>query len=1518
MDKFVSSTRALIGINLDSETAGRQAIAGFLLQILRSIKLGLDMSLTLSPLSDGTQMVLHLEPVDGGDHQVVGGPRDIVEQVKMRASRRKWTSGEIAAKVFPDLLKAVRLNADQQFRFVTNNAEGLAPLQSYLASRDPNSHRRHRWGNARLTTAAFKQRLAESAGLTTISAELQHLLDRFEIEIIAAEATQNGIDKALTPLLKPGEVASDKRFQLVGQLMTLSTDGAKLTPAELLALINPQAHRLLAHIQSLPTLLARHVDKDADLIGYVPEQQARRALPMVTSTFATLSGESGQGKTWTLAQLAFNQIASGELAIVMRSPKKIEEVADGISERIWQPAHSERGTIAVMAKNLGDAFRNDDGIWLTVYIDDVQDREFAQRLARSKWDEYGVRVVVSAQPRITYVIQSIRQGVQVIDIGNFRSADLHRFLKHHGRAESLETMPDDVFELLLKPVHASIFVQLPKRVSWAGVSEYELFSAYWEYASLQAREQSDHPSDKYALRSLAAQLLTGKSHYPWRIADLRAVNLDDQAVLRLEQVGLLRRPVPDRILFASDRMLNWAIAESLADKIQEDELSPAQAEALFASINGLQTKKKEPIGSRLGYVYFDALWLLARECEPEFVAHLIWEHVARLPQDSRAEDQWRNGFGSLGAEILPALEIVASGAFDEERDWDIPRNIPFALAAVAVSDPWPFGELIARLVAAEVERKVDMGLRAARLVPAPAALDAIWNEHLSRATAYDQVRAGRDVDARAPAMFRQQLSSDALHLAISAKPGWLDAKLATETNVIAINQLVWMLKDEKTVDSDLAAEIWERHRDRIVALMPTPSTALIEAIGYFRESSLTPVLDAIPDSEDWTQDRVLRSRARLAPQDAIRQIAEGSDDYGWRAANWWFDELAAADPDGLATAIRARAATSDDPLTNIILYYSLNPEAMDARTLDEVLDAFTEKLRVFNDNNTHPDGLEGRLHHPLSFLPRLCERWQFEALRNRAGTELEAQLVRFAAARRGRTSMTRDITGNECERILAMIAGDGYDGLVLAELARPNVFGRQDGFIAARWSSDDRVAAALAESPADPDTQSFDQVVRMEALAVHCCDPQLEAMVRAGTPIYVNAAEMRGSIHRDMSGLRTRIADLLAAGGPQSRDMAAALTGFLEDAEDALPLVPIYVAPATTDHVRHRILASFRALRFYSPELLPLARKMLADKIDEEAQFVATYLAEAGDDEARQTVIDWLSGRDLGSASTSPRRYLTALLDHAAGKAAVVEYLRRSRANGHLVVDGGQLRLLAAAGDSWAQEELVRASYRYSGFDRGNAITAIDYLREEEPDEAYFAAQRLLSRHAVATAADLMLEIDPARAGPELLERYRHAKPSLRLQVERRLRVHLGGDALAALVTPLASAARASDRKIAAGLAAAVPPGVPLPWLQQLASDASPTVQQAARTALRQRRLEAAAIAHRDLLLSSPKPLQWAKVSTILELVDPFYLWARDDPANLREVLDALPFEFLEEGRQLRKKQLKQREDSAAKADKDH
>jgi hypothetical protein len=124
------------------------------------------------------------------------------------------------------------------------------------------------------------------------------------------------------------------------------------------------------------------------------------------------------------------------------------------------------------------------------------------------------------------------------------------------------------------------------------------------------------------------------------------------------------------------------------------------------------------------------------------------------------------------------------------------------------------------------------------LVQAPAALTAIWHEHLKRALAYDQARLGSDLDARSRAIIAQQLSSEALHVAISANPDWLDTKLAIETNEIAVNQLLWMLKDEKRVDSDRATEIWEKHRERIVALMPTPSAALSGCDSPWRSCAL--------------------------------------------------------------------------------------------------------------------------------------------------------------------------------------------------------------------------------------------------------------------------------------------------------------------------------------------------------------------------------------------------------------------------------------------------------------------------------------------------------------------------------------------------------------------------------------------------------------------------------------------------------------------------------------------------------
>ena len=74
-------------------------------------------------------------------------------------------------------------------------------------------------------------------------------------------------------------------------------------------------------------------------------------------------------------------------------------------------------------------------------------------------------------------------------------------------------------------------------------------------------------------------------------------------------------------------------------------------------------------------------------------------------------------------------------------------------------------------------------------------------------------------------------------------------------------------------------------------------------------------------------------------------------------------------------------------------------------------------------------------------------------------------------------------------------------------------------------------------------------------------------------------------------------------------------------------------------------------------------------------------------------------------------------------------------------------------------------------------------------------------------------------------------------------------------------------------------------------------------------------MSHRDLIATSPKPLHWARLTKVMELVDPYFLWARRDPASLEAIFDALPHEFLVDARKRRERLLKEREDAAKKAD---
>ena len=84
---------------------------------------------------------------------------------------------------------------------------------------------------------------------------------------------------------------------------------------------------------------------------------------------------------------------------------------------------------------------------------------------------------------------------------------------------------------------------------------------------------------------------------------------------------------------------------------------------------------------------------------------------------------------------------------------------------------------------------------------------------------------------------------------------------------------------------------------------------------------------------------------------------------------------------------------------------------------------------------------------------------------------------------------------------------------------------------------------------------------------------------------------------------------------------------------------------------------------------------------------------------------------------------------------------------------------------------------------------------------------------------------------------------------------------------------------------------------------------------MHKRGLEEAAFQHLKVMAASVKPQQWARMQTIFECVDPYFLWSRTDPMSLGELLDSLPPEFFVEARQLHRQRSKKVSDELKKAD---
>lgn len=1488
-----------------ASTGGQWNFSGVLYQLLATLKSGLDATIEEVMVGrDGASVRIVVEPASGGDAQTIQPGRRRVDQIKIRRGKAPWTLRTIVEKVLPNLHNAASDGAQPtEFRFITDNRDGTCTFEKFASSvrakartgngpADLNSLKRtFHWGRERISERVLFERVVET---------LQHapedlvwqFLAAVGVEVWSEAAITNEVDAMLGELVDEREEISVKRKALVTQLLSLGGVGKPTSACDLLRAVDLDPARLTL-ARRLPEILRIHVADALQVERYDRRKDVRNALALPEAPVSVVSGESGQGKTWCLCRAAQELIDAGRCVMFLPARRSLADIETLVVDTIWRTAFDRSLPIARVAERLRPQLRSDDGIWLTLFLDDLTDPDLARELAAAPWARLGIRMVVSAQPRMKDYLRHLTKGngrVADTAVPDFTLAELREYLRRAGRDPM--RLPDDVLLSLTRPVLADIYCQIPGSERWGAVNEYELVDRYWRWATTENRTQTFHLFDEYAVLVLAGTLLDGNAVYPWTPSVLKSQQFSDEVLDRLVTVGVLRDGQDRVVLVSHDRILNWAVAGEIERRFVEREMQLDEVALLLSRLGKIETKDSYRIGRRLGYVLSDLFWKLARNTrtKPEQVGALALQAIRTGAASLEHERFFTVGLGSLGDAIIPALVWMARQAYSDE-EWLVPYYLPMAFASVAESAPAKVASAAVELVEDGASEVQSIGLNVLRSVAAPPqSLDLLWSLHRERhAAMVAATSAGEDWSERRIA---QEQSFEAVTCAARASATWLRAKARDVVESEDAEQLLWLLRQ---INVETTRPIWAECKHHLLALVSPTSIAVPLVIRYFQDRvELLARIDAILGAPEANRSDVLGywfdALARLEPEQALDRLGQLSSRQIWWTGDSWLCglllRLGTQTHERLVETVGCEQANGEQTRRNLAVLYQGKQDLLDAPTLDLMIDSFESLLeREERGEAVQP----GAHHHLRSLIASVASPVLLERLAARKGSRFEVLLARHSTAREGRNSMLVDGDGGEYRWILAAIGGEGYDQLVLAELSRSNPHARIDGLTVATWTLSTEVRAMLEAIADDPDSDTYFQVQLMRALSSHRADAGIRTMVRSGSPIDPRAVRIRQDGPPWSDEETCEIERLVNCSDTKERRYGIKLCCFL-NAETVTSILAAKLADdALSEEDAELILRILSNCGGYAPSSLPQLRRRLTENA--RSHETARYLAFWGDTEARNAVGEWLATRSREGLPIAFR--LLYFEDSAAG---ALTYLRRIWKSGRGWADEGRiLAALADAGDSEASAALEAIAYQKPHYGDESVVAGIRAIAKVSPDEAFAAAQRFYLRSRANSAVCLLLELNVYRGTEVLLEDYARAPIPVRHQIGRSLRRAGARRRLIDTLADMSESTESGGRLTAAELAGWLPFEERVEFLDRLIDDESHEVEAAALTALRQRRADAYTAALIAALPHQPRPRQWAWLVALIRCGDPALFADPDDPRAIHTLLDQLGEDFREE-----------------------
>lgn len=1354
-----------------AQAGGPAAINGFLYQIIQH--LGWLADVALSGSLDGQQIeeaCLVLEPRSGGDARAEASGTYLVEQYKTRRGGT-WAVSDIQS-VLRDLRKAVppSLPAIACYRFVTDGRAGrleelisfLADVKGVAAPSELDDVERKNFGTDFVGTHRefFDHIVAatRSAGAPSMADEADlvfHLLSHFDMEFGNDGA---GRAEAIEALLRryADNLGDERKVRehLVGVLIErLSKGEVRLDANAIDAMLryvglNPERLRKAALLGETMSALTRR--RFAPL-KYQPSRDVRSApyWPQDKQVLV-IAGQSGAGKSWQLGRLLQTFAQQGQPATLISGATATEDVMARAARDLWQTGlgNTSEKTLVAVSFFLREIAPNACGPRLIVAVDDIQDVDLARDLVRQDWTDWDMRLVLTVPEAVARSL-AVTDGdaVHLHLVSDFSVDELDALLKQTGRRWA--DLPSDLKRLLRNPILAGLFVELPySSIQSAPRSEYEIFEGFWQRIAAKGR-----PGDEGIVMALAANAIEARP-YPLPRPQWREIGLDsDNALTRLVAAGWLRSTENGEVLFAHDRLLNWAVAKSLAHRVERNQLSP---DALGTILTRQDDMHNQRIRRRLGYLPMDTLWLLAADPDkPDAPSQLVTTLEGSREFGSYGEDLYSHHLPTLGQRAVPILlERLNARVSEPESRYQI-GLIGKAFANLASQENVDLAGTIELLLNAPIKQRQSVAIAALTAAPDPRLLDRLWTIHQQRLDALDdKTDASRRGD--------YQASFAALRSGAEQDPDWLRNRVrAADAEKERVSELAYLLNGLEHAD---APAIWKEVGDALMAKVSVSKPrSLLYCIARFVDGTkLDFVVENLSRAQDFANGAALAALSTLDPQVAIDRLVDVDESERYVSRNEWLPVLMRAQPELTLKRIRSLAESDPKGRRVIELLFADRPDDMDDATLRLLLRTLERELRERLDEAV--TGEPNWLSHSLELLGGLTQPGLLTILEAEAGGEFEQMIVAVACSRLRTNSNYRDGIREGARRLLILMGGDGIAALIMRELESEYFWVRHGGlnwaFVRTNPGIVERLAM-LARRPVPQDGNgNLESDLYREfyeatfALAALGADAALVEMIQNSgvTAVSVYLAELRAHEGPVSKSLTEQALEVLRDAGSSEAALLPALTvAWLSDDVDLIPDSRAVLKRANPEgRVAAYACMALRALGDSSEEFAQLAQCLL--HTDKNASWGLNALIGMGE-RGLELVGHWLLSRNEANRTDSDDLAIRALYGSPTTRAlsvrAAVDRCRR----GHFLRDAPydiaaeseepaireQILDKAFAARPAVVAQSLRAIEGLATFDATRAVEAIELgLRSQPALERQLC--RLLIRVAPETAAERLVD----------------------------------------------------------------------------------------------------------------------------------------------------------------------------------